>query len=387
MMNKKRTFGLSLFVLVFFLPLWTPMGCKKAENTSAGGKRTIAVIPKGTMHAFWKSIEAGAKKAGEDYDVEIVWKGPLREDDREDQIKVMEDMITRGVDGIVLAPLDDTALKNPVRNAVRMDIPVVIIDSALQGDDYTSFVATDNYAGGVKGAHELARQLEEKGNVIMIRYQEGSGSTMNREQGFIDAIEEYPEINLVSDDQYGGADVEGAQSVSENLLASLEKDGELQVDGVFAPNESAGFGMLRALQTRGHAGKVKYVCFDTAEPLVTALEKGEISALIAQRPVYMAYKGVETLLKSLEGEDVPKRIDSGSVVVNRENMDDPEIQVLLDPLEHVDAAVQQETIPGTQTPSPSPDSAEVDEPEESREEQKENEAPATDSAEAPEATK
>src|ERR1051326_5618942 len=94
-------------------------------------KTTIAVIPKGTTHEFWKSIHGGAQKAADEAGAEIIWKGPLKEDDREDQIKVVEDFIARGVNGIVLAPLDDVALRAPVRSAKRSGIPVVIIDSDL----------------------------------------------------------------------------------------------------------------------------------------------------------------------------------------------------------------------------------------------------------------
>ena len=109
-------------------------GCGKPESAPQAKRLTIAVIPKGTTHEFWKSVHAGAVKAARELDADIIWKGPLKEDDREDQIKVVEDFITRGVSGIVLAPLDDTALRTPVANAVQAGIPVVIIDSDLQSD-------------------------------------------------------------------------------------------------------------------------------------------------------------------------------------------------------------------------------------------------------------
>ena len=105
--------------------------CKDQGETGGSDKTVIAVIPKGTLHVFWKSIHAGAVKAAQEMGVEIIWKGPLKEDDREDQIKVMDNMISRGVSGIVLAPLDDVALQSSVTNAARRKIPVVIIGSGL----------------------------------------------------------------------------------------------------------------------------------------------------------------------------------------------------------------------------------------------------------------
>ncbi|MDP7362618.1 MAG: substrate-binding domain-containing protein, partial [Candidatus Latescibacteria bacterium] len=129
------------------------------------GRTTIVVIPKGTTHEFWKSIHAGARRAATDLDVDIIWKGPLKEDDREAQIAVVENFISRGVSGIVLAPLDDAALRVPVLNATRSGIPVIIIDSGLQSDDYISFVATDNHQGGRMAGQEMARRLEGRGRI------------------------------------------------------------------------------------------------------------------------------------------------------------------------------------------------------------------------------
>jgi ribose transport system substrate-binding protein len=306
--------------------------CEKKGVEPKSGKWVIAVIPKGTTHEFWKSIHAGAVKAGQELNVEIIWKGPLKEDDRESQINVVEDMISRGVSGIVLAPLDNTALRTPVANAVGSGISVVIIDSALDSNDYTSFVATDNYVAGKKGGKYLAELLGGKGKVAMLRYAEGSASTMAREQGFLDAVKEYKDIEVVSSNQYGGATTESAYRASENLLAPLKKsDGTLSIDGIFACNESTTFGMLRALQDGGLAGKVKFVGFDSSEKLVQALAAGQIDALVLQNPLNMGYLGVKTIVEHLRGQPVAKKIDTGSAVATRENMNTVEMKELLSP--------------------------------------------------------
>ena len=153
----------------------------------------IAVIPKGTTHEFWKAIHAGAMKAAQERNVEIIWKGPVKEDDRDEQIKVVETFISEGVDGIVLAPLDDRALVPVLNDAKARKIPVVIFDSGVKWDGYISFVATDNYKAGVLGADRLGTVVGGKGNVILLRYAEGSASTMEREAGFLDTIaKKYP---------------------------------------------------------------------------------------------------------------------------------------------------------------------------------------------------
>jgi ribose transport system substrate-binding protein len=298
---------------------------------SSGGKtQRIAVIPKGTTHEFWKSIHAGAMKAAQEFGVEIIWKGPLKEDNREAQIAVVENFVTQGVTGIVLAPLDDKALVPAVEQAVQSKVPVVIIDSDIQSDKYVSFVATDNYVGGKKGAERLAALLEGKGKVILLRYAEGSASTEQREKGFLDEIAKTPGIEIVSSNQYGGATTESAMQASENLLEKV-KQGVWKVDGIFCPNESTTFGMLRALQEAKLAGKVKFVGFDASEKLVQALRSGEINGLVLQDPVRMGYEGVRTMVRRLRGEQVDKRIDTGAFMVTPENMDQAEMQELLNP--------------------------------------------------------
>src|SRR5919108_5971305 len=129
---------------------------------------TVAVIPKGTSHVFWQSVHAGAQKAAIELGVDIVWRGPLREDDRDSQVSEVEGFVSRGISGIVLAPLDESALVVPVANAVQRGIPVVIIDSGLKGEGYVSFVATDNRKGGRLAGDELARLLGGKGKVVLL---------------------------------------------------------------------------------------------------------------------------------------------------------------------------------------------------------------------------
>ncbi len=207
---------LLLFVLSALL-----VGCTASNDKK---KLTIAVIPKGTTHEFWKSIHAGSNKAAAELkaqgtDIEVIWKGPLREDDREQQIQVVEGFAAQGVSGIVLAPLDDRALVRPVADARRAGVPTVIIDSGLQSDEFVSFVATDNRKGGSLAADRMGQLLNGKGKVLVLRYAEGSASTTEREAGFIDTIKQkFPEIELVSTDQYAGATRDTAKRASENLL-------------------------------------------------------------------------------------------------------------------------------------------------------------------------
>jgi ribose transport system substrate-binding protein len=301
--------------------------CGSGSSTGEeSGKLQIAVIPKGTTHFFWKSIHAGAEKAAQELGVEVVWQGPQKEDDRQMQIQVVQNFISRGIAAIVLAPLDDRSLVPPVQAAVKRDIPVVIIDSDLNADVYASFISTDNRKGGQMCADRLAEVLGGKGKVIMLRYSEGSASTTNREAGFMEKIKEYPDIEVVSDNQYAGATIEKGFQASQNLLNRFP-----EVDGIFCPNESATTGMLRALQTAGRTGKVKLVGFDSSETLIKAVQNGELAGFAQQDPFQMGYLGVKTAVAVIEGKTVEKRVDTGVTMVTPDNLEEPEVQELIYP--------------------------------------------------------
>jgi ribose transport system substrate-binding protein len=208
----------------------------------------------------------------------------------------------------------------------------VIIDSGLKGNEYVSFVATDNEAGGRLAGEYMAKLLGARGRAVLLRYAEGHDSTAKREEGFLRAIGEHPDIEIASSNQYGGADVEGAYKRAESLLTSLKAaDGSLAVDGIFCPNESSTFAMLRVLQDNGWAGKVRFIGFDASDTLVKGLRTGHIDGLVVQDPVNMGYLGVKTLVSHIRGETVERRIDTGVQLVTPDRMDSAEVRELLQP--------------------------------------------------------
>ena len=310
------------------------LGLCGASPLVAAEAYKIAVIPKGTTHEFWKSIHAGAKKAelelkAQGVNVQVIWKGPLKEDDREQQIQVVENFIAQRVSGIVLAPLDRRGLVAPVESAVRGKIPVVAIDSGIESKAPVSFIATDNREGGRIAARELGKLLGGKGNVIMLRLQVGSASTEEREEGFLEVMKkDFPEIKLLSTDQHAGATRDTAKRVSENLLNRFGR----QVNGIFACNESSAAGMLLALRDAGLAGgKVKFVAFDSGETLNAGLKAGDIQGMVVQNPLKMGYLGVKTMVAVLQGKKVEPVIDTGVGFVTKANFNSPEMADIVNP--------------------------------------------------------
>ena len=305
-----------------------------ASLASAAETYKIAVIPKGTTHEFWKSIHAGAKKAemelkAEGVNVQIIWKGPLKEDVREQQIQVVENFVGQRVSGIVLAPLDKRGLVAPVESAVRGKVPVVVIDSGLESKAPSSYIATDNREGGRIAARELGKLLGGKGNAIMLRLQVGSASTEAREEGFLEVMKkDFPAIKLLSTDQHAGATRDTAKAVSENLLNRFGK----QVNGIFCVNESSAAGMLLALRDAGLAkGKVKFVGFDSGETLNAGLMAGDIQGLVVQNPMRMGYLGVKAIVAVLQGKKVEPVVDTGVGFVTKANIDSPEMAEIVHP--------------------------------------------------------
>lgn len=318
--------SISWFLLLSALCL-LPLGCQKAKDD---GKLRIAVIPKGTTHEFWKSVHFGAEKAAKELgNVEILWKGPLKENDRQGQITVMGDFVTLQVDGICLAPLDSSALIPSVKEAVAEGIPVVIFDSALNDESQiVTYVATDNYHGGKLAADQLVRAMGGKGDVILLRYNQGSESTEQREMGFLETLKkDYPEVNILVENEYAGTTQKESQDKAIQVLDKY-KD---QVDGIFAVCEPNAAGVLEALQQLELNGKVKFVAFDPNPELVAGLESNSVHGIVLQDPVKMGYDAVMAMAKHLKHEKNVKRIITGEHVATPDNRGTEEMTRLLAP--------------------------------------------------------
>ncbi len=304
-----------------------------STQTSPDRPLRIAVVPKGTTHEFWRTVQAGAAHAASELHVEMTFRGPEREDDRAQQISLVQNLIGSGrYDAIVLAPLDDRALVGPVREAREAGIPVVIFDSGLDpalatpGKDFVSFVATDNKEGGRLAGSALAGAMPDGGKVLLLRYAEGSASTLLREQGFIESISSHPGITLIDPRRYAGPTRATAQEAAENLL-----NANPDIAGVFCSNESSTFGMLLALRSRGLAGKAKFVGFDSSDAFIDALRKGEMQAFVVQNPARMGGLALRAAVDHIKGKAVEPVIDTGVAIVTLENVDTAEITDILRP--------------------------------------------------------
>jgi ribose transport system substrate-binding protein len=312
--------------------LFTPTGgCDRSgSNTGGGGgggAKTIGVIPKGLTHVFWQSVKKGAEQAATELKVEIKWDGPPNEKEFVTQDRIIGDMVNRGVDALVVAPCDKTALVASMA-AAKKKMPVVVFDSGSDFKDYNAFVATDNYKGGQLAGEAMVRLLEGKTNVelALIRYGAGSASTLDRERGFVDVLKKSrPDVTLY-DQQFAGSTGDEAARLMSNLLQAHPN-----ITAVYGSNESTTRGALTALDQAKKLGSVRFVGFDSSPELVAALDQGNIQALVLQDPVRMGYLSVKAAVAALRGEKIEKEQPIAPVLVTQENKGQPAIQQLLRP--------------------------------------------------------
>lgn len=340
---KRRQFQLASAGSLFILGLMMS-GCSQpsgstsssATSGSSGGSQTFALIPMSTTDEYWKAVHAGALQAVADLKLPsdcLKFVGPSNPDDPQSEGQTVESMVGSGVKGIELAPADPQALMPSVQGAKAKGVPVVVIDSPLNGHDYDSFVGTDNKQAGVQAADELAKLIGGKGAVLMVRMKEGQASTEARGDGFYQEMtSKYPQIKIIGNHDYAGVVTDQAMKKSESMLQSIRNpDGSLQVQGIFAVNEPTTLGMLKALQSGGYVGKAKFVGFDSSEPLNAALAQGQIDALVVQDPFTIGYKGFMHMYDLANKKTAPPVLYTPATVITSKDCNTPENQKLLNP--------------------------------------------------------
>jgi ribose transport system substrate-binding protein len=289
-------------------------------------KKQIAVIPKSTSSLFFQPVHAGANAAGEQFGLDILWSGAASETDYSRQIEIVDSMITRHVDGLAIAASERNALNHSLERAAAAGIPVTIFDSGVDSSNYMTFVATDNVEAGRMAGRKMGALLNGKGKVAIILHAPGSYSTMDRENGFKEAIaRSFPGIHIVAE-QYSGGDRAKAMQVTEDILTA---NGDLA--GMFGSSEPCAVGASQALKSRGLAGKIKLIGFDASEGLIQDLKDGVFDALVVQDPFKMGFEAVRTLADKLAGKSPEKRLDLNAVAVTKADLDKPDIHTLLYP--------------------------------------------------------
>jgi ribose transport system substrate-binding protein len=296
-----------------------------AACTNQPQKPIVGMAPKGSNHIFWKTVHAGAIKAGQEFGFDVEWNAPALEVDAARQIDIIQSMLTRRLAGIALAPVDSIALVPVVEQATRQGIPTVIFDSGLNTNQRLAYVATNNEEGGRMAAQSIGKATGGKGKVAIITFMPGSASTMERTKGFTDEIrQKFPAMDIVAV-QFGMADRAKSMAVTENILTTHP-----DLAGLFADNESSASGAVQGVKAR-NAKQVKMVAFDASQQLMDELRAGWIHALIVQDPFRMGYESAAAIGRKLRGEATANRVDLPPVLISAADLDSPRYRELLYP--------------------------------------------------------
>jgi ribose transport system substrate-binding protein len=300
-----------------------------ADNAGAQDKKfKITLIPGLTTDAFYITMRKGAQAAADALGVELDFQG-APDFNPVTQVPVLDAVIAKKPDAILIAPTDKAQLVQPLKKANDAGIPVVTVDTFIGTGKYQtgsgdadfpiSYIASDNVLGGAMAARALAKAVGEKGKVYVSNVKPGISTTDQREEGFKSAMKEFPGITVL-DTQFNDNDANKAAS---QLQAVYARNSDLV--GVFGANLFSALGAANGVQQAGQTGNIKVVAFDAPTSIVDNIKSGLVDLAIAQHPAEIGYYGVVTAYAHLTGNSVPTAIGTGFTVIDKANVDDPNV--------------------------------------------------------------
>lgn len=290
---------------------------------------TIALIPGLTTDAFYITMNRGAQAAADALGVELVFQGAPNFNPVE-QVPVLDAIIARQPDAILIAPTDTTQLVEPLRRAHEAGIPVITVDTFIGSGQYQtgagdadfplSYIASDNVLGGRMAARALAEAMGSEGAVYVSNVTPGISTTDQREEGFkLEMAENFPDIEVL-ETQYNNNDANNAAS---QLQAVFARSPNLK--GVFGANLFSAIGAANGVQQAGQTGNIRVVAFDAPQSIVDNIKSGLVDMAIAQHPATIGWFGVAAAYAHLTGTAIPVSIGTGFTVIDATNVDDPEV--------------------------------------------------------------
>jgi len=305
-----------LLVAAFLIPSASMVFAQKSD--------TIVFIPKSTDVTYWLFLRKGAADKGKELGYKIDYQGVARESEIAGQVSLVSNIAASKPAGILMAATDAKALVPPVEQAIKDGVPIIMVDSGVDSDAPYASITTDNFDGAYQAGKLLAEMIGKKGKVINLGITAGSETGVQRSEGFIKAIGEYPDIELLPV-QWTMAEAATAMNITSDLLTSNP-----DINGIFSAAAPMGVGAAQALKARGLDKKIKLVTFDPSPEVLPLFEEGVIHGIIAQDPYQMGYRGVELLDKVIKGGTIKeKKTQIPVAVITPENYDKPEVQKLL----------------------------------------------------------
>lgn len=334
MQTKKMLFALMSLLIVAALiagcggqqPAATqaPAAATEAPAAQSGAKPYIPVISKGFQHQFWQAVKQGSEKAAADFNVDITFEGPESEAQVDKQMEMLQTAIDKKPAAICFAAVDSKAAIPLLEKAKAAGIPVIGFDSGVDSDIPLTTAATDNVAAAAAAADKMAELIGGEGEVAIIAHDQTSRTGIDRVKGFTDQMtSKYPNIKIV-DTQYGAGD-----QLKSTDLAKAIIQAHPNLKGFFGANEGSIIGVLNGVKELGKEGQIVVIGYDSGQQQLDAIRAGVEAGAITQDPIGIGYKCVEAAVKAINGETLPKTIDTGFHWYDKTNIDDPTIAPLL----------------------------------------------------------
>ena len=320
---KSRLFPI-MAVIALVLGACSSAGSGSASASAGGAQAYIPVISKGFQHQFWQAVKQGAEKAAAQYNVKITFEGPENESQVDKQIEMLQAALDKKPQAICFAALDSKAAIPLLQKAKDANIPIVGFDSGVDSDIPVTTAATDNIAAAAEAATQMAKLIGDSGEVAIIAHDQTSRTGIDRVKGFTDEMtNNHPNIKIV-DTQYGGGDQLKSTDLAKAIIGAHPN-----LKGFFGANEGSIIGVLNGVKELGKNGKVTVIGYDSGKQQKDAIRSGVEAGAITQDPIGIGFKCVESAVKAINGEAVPKTIDTGFHWYDKTNIDDPTIAALL----------------------------------------------------------
>lgn len=295
-----------------------------AGGASGGGKPYVAIISKGFQHQFWQAVKAGAEKAATELNATITYEGPESESQVDKQIEMLQAALDKKPQAICFAALDSKAAVPLLQKAKDANIPVIGFDSGVDSDIPVTTAATDNIAAAGAAADKMAELIGDAGEVAVVVHDQTSRTGIDRRDGFLNRMKEkHPNIQVV-DVQYGGGDQLKSTDLAKTIIQAHPN-----LKGFFGANEGSAIGVLNGVKESGMEGKIVVIGYDSGKQQIDAIKGGTEAGAITQDPIGIGYKCVDSALKAIKGETLPKTIDTGYHYYDKANIDAADIKALL----------------------------------------------------------
>lgn len=279
----------------------------------------IGFIVKNLVNPFFVTMKAGAEAAGAKYGAAVSVYAPVRPDDVEEQVRIMEDLINQKIDAIVVVPSDSVAIIPGIERANAAKVPVFVANTRAFGGEFVAFAGIDHIeTATIIGTYLVGEVLQGKGNIVILEGVPGAQTAIDRLTGFKGVLEKHPKAKLLETRTAMYNRVE-AMRVMEDYLTKYP-----QIDGVLAANDEMALGAVEAIKAAGRLGEIRIVGIDAIPDALRSVKDGFLTATINSDPYSQAYVPVEAAIKYIAyGEIPPKelKVELEDAVVHRDNVD------------------------------------------------------------------